>query len=303
MHVRLEDGKAEDMGKRARAALLAVVAAVTLAGSAAAQSSSRPQLLITRADADLAAETLLIEGQHFVWANDDQTAVILAGSPLAVHTIGETHILAQLPPGLSPGGYLLKVSRGAGAVQNDTFALTVGAVGPQGPQGPQGPMGNTGPQGLPGETGDPGQKGDPGPQGPRGLNWRGAWDPAVEYQTDDAVSHAGSSWTALRVSTGLTPAESADWTIVAVQADKGDRGDQGPQGEQGPQGLTGPQGPQGVQGHLDHRQRRRRRHAQLHHDRVGRARAHHLPRRQEWQSEDRPMPRRPLHRGEVSDRR
>src|SRR5687768_573038 len=118
------------------AALVTAVTWAALAGPVAAQG--RPQLAIARAEADLAAETVLIQGAYFVWTNDDQASVTLAGNPLTILSIDAAHILAQLPAGLNPGGYLLKVSRGSGAVQNGTFDLAVGAVGPEGPQGPQG---------------------------------------------------------------------------------------------------------------------------------------------------------------------
>jgi hypothetical protein len=236
---------------RALAAL--AVATALLAGPAAAQGS-RPQLLIVQAEADLDAETLLIQGQYFVWANDGAPVVTLAGTPLAVLSLTEVEILAQLPPDLAPGGYLLEVSRGNSSVQNGTFALTVGAVGPQGPpgpEGPRGPVGNTGPQGLtgpPGPQGETGETGPEGPQGPKGLNWRGAWDAGVEYQTDDAVSHEGSSWIALAASTGEAPAEGGFWTLVAARGDEGPQGLQGETGPPGPQGVPGPVGPKGDKG-------------------------------------------------------
>ena len=143
--------------------------AVLLAGCAlpaTVAAQGRPQLLILRAEADVAAETLLVQGEHFVWANDDAAVVTLAGNTLAILDITATHILAELPPGLTPGDYRLRASRGNGTVQNDTIALTIGGAGPQGPQGPPGPMGDTGPQGLPGEQGP---QGEPGPQGAQGV--------------------------------------------------------------------------------------------------------------------------------------
>jgi hypothetical protein len=147
--------------------ILAVLAVAVLAGPAAAQT--RPQLVIVRAEADLAAETLLIQGEHFVWANDDQPVVTLASNVLTVLSIDAAHAMAQLPPGLAPGAYLLKVSRGNGAVQSGTFDLTIGAVGPEGPEGPAGAVGETGPQGLPGPKGDTGAQGEQGEPGPAGA--------------------------------------------------------------------------------------------------------------------------------------
>jgi hypothetical protein len=123
-----------------------------------------------------------------------------------------------------------------------------GATGPQGPAGPTGATGATGPQGPPGETG---AVGPAGPQGAKGLNWKGLWDSAANYVTDDAVSHDGSSWIAKRANNNVTPVEGDDWTLIAQKGDAGATGPQGPtgpQGLQGPQGATGPQGPEGPQG-------------------------------------------------------
>jgi hypothetical protein len=99
-----------------------------------------------------------------------------------------------------------------------------GQVGPPGPTGPQGPAGAQGPSGPTGATGE---QGPAGPQGPKGLNWKGAWGAATHYVADDAVSFNGSSWRALRDNENVTPAEGADWTIVAQ------KGDIGPQGSGG----------------------------------------------------------------------
>lgn len=231
---------------KTKSVLAAAVGMAILAAPAIAQNS-RPQLLIVRAEADLSAETLSIQGRYFVWANDDEV-VVMAGTPLGVLEATDLHILARLPQALAPGGYLLMVSRGAGVVQNDSFSLTVGTVGPPGPEGPKGPVGDTGPQGIQGEKGERGEKGEPGvqgPPGPRGLDWKGVWQTEVGYLKDQAVSHAGSSWIALRANAGVPPVEGIDWTLVAA---KGEKGDQGPQGLQGVQGEAGIQGIQGVQG-------------------------------------------------------
>jgi len=72
------------------------------------------------------------------------------------------------------GDFLLKVKTGPSVPQTQTYALTIGAVGPrgpvgsQGPAGPQGSIGPPGPQGLKGDTGPQGLEGPPGPQGPIG---------------------------------------------------------------------------------------------------------------------------------------
>jgi len=135
-----------------------------------AHAELRPQLVIQRTEADLAAETLEIHGQKLLWGNDDEAVVTLAGAPLVVLSATETQILAQLPAGVTPGSYVLKVSRGVGAVQNDVFDVTLGTageVGPPGPRGLPGPAGEPGPQGL------QGLQGIQGPPGPAGACFNG----------------------------------------------------------------------------------------------------------------------------------
>lgn len=144
--------------------VLCVASAVSMTGAAHAQG--RPQLVVQSAEADLSAETLLIEGQNLLWNNDSAVAVTLAGSPLVILSATNAQVLAQLPPGLAPGTYRLKVSRGSGSVQNGGLDLTVGAGGPAGPTGPRGPEGQ---RGEPGPEGPTGSAGAIGPQGDRGL--------------------------------------------------------------------------------------------------------------------------------------
>jgi len=143
--------------------VLCATSVFVMTAVAHAQSTSRPQLVVVRAEADLTSETLLIVGQKLLWNNDSEVVVTLSGTPLAILPgATETQVLAQLPPGLAPGTYLLKVSRGTGTAQNDAFDLTIGAVGPAGPTGPRGYTGDTGPPGLTGATGPA------GPTGPAG---------------------------------------------------------------------------------------------------------------------------------------
>jgi hypothetical protein len=137
--------------------------------------------------------------------------------------------------------------------QNNEWTLLAakgdqGEVGPQGEKGDQGEIGPQGIQGIQGEKGDKGDPGAPGPQGIRGLTWRGAWDAALQYTTDDAVSHLGSSWIAKSSNENVAPSESDDWTLVASQGAKGDRGDPGAPGAPGPQGPPGPPGAAGASG-------------------------------------------------------
>lgn len=222
--------------------IVSVAALICLADVSSVAQSGRPQLLVTHAVATVDAQLLVIDGQYFVWANDDQPVVTLAGATLTILNVTDTEIQVMLPAGIAPGDYLLKVSRGSGAVQNDAFALTIGAVGPQGPPGMTGP---------PGPQGEKGEQGEHGDRGPRGLTWKGSWQAAAEYQPDDGVGYAGSSWVALRASSGVEPMEGMDWSMMAAKGDKGDRGEegaQGPQGVQGAQGEKGDKGDQGTQG-------------------------------------------------------
>ena len=151
-----------------------VCAASIFAMTALAHAQSRPQLVVQRAEADLTAQTLLIEGQNLLWNNDSDVTVTLAGAPLAVLSAANGHVLAQLPAALAPGTYLLKVSRGTGTVQNDVFDVSIGTVGPSGPPGPKGDTGDTGPEGLPGTAGTNGLDGDPGLAGRRARRVRQA---------------------------------------------------------------------------------------------------------------------------------
>ncbi|PYQ37791.1 MAG: hypothetical protein DMF77_25920, partial [Acidobacteria bacterium] len=112
----------------------------------------------------------MIEGDRLLWNNDSTVVVTLAGTPLGVVTATDSQVLAQLPPGLEPGSYVLKVSRGPSALQNGVFEVTIGTVGPVGPRGPKGDMGDVGPQGLPGSTGPAGPAGPAGRDGTNGVN-------------------------------------------------------------------------------------------------------------------------------------
>ncbi|MBB6598979.1 tail fiber protein [Luteimonas sp. MC1825] len=136
-----------------------------------------------------------------------------------------TAITCRFGGGLPPAGdYLLRVADTRANVET-AFALTLGAVGPQGPEGVRGPagpagatgatgpagaIGPAGPTGLPGEAGPTGAAGATGATGPQGL-----------------VGAAGAQG-------GVGPA--------------GPQGEPGPQGAQGELGASGPQGPQGQPG-------------------------------------------------------
>jgi hypothetical protein len=156
---------------------MAVALAILLAGfnvSALAKKGRKPsQLEITSVLVDFDEAEIHIRGRNFT----------RGGFPRA--TLGETvlrvlpsytarEIVAELPPEVEAGDYLLKVVTGNGQRHQGSYDLTIGEVGPVGPQGPQG------------ERGDQGDPGDPGPVGPRGPapghEWEGT---SVRFQNPD----------------------------------------------------------------------------------------------------------------------
>ena len=109
-----------------------------------------------------------------------------------------------------------------------------------GPTGVQGAVGPQGPQGI---------QGDPGIS-PGGLSWKGSYNPATTYVTDDTVLYNNSSyWVYNGPVTGVTPTSNgAQWALLSVGGATGPQGPIGPTGPQGPVGPTGPIGPAGPQG-------------------------------------------------------
>lgn len=61
----------------------------------------------------------------------------------------------------------------------------------------------------------------PGPPGPKGIEWRGAWDGAVAYRKDDAVSYRGGSYIALKPSTGEPPTNAEFWGVLSAKGSDG----------------------------------------------------------------------------------
>lgn len=121
-----------------------------------------------------------------------------------------------------------------------------GATGPAGNTGATGPIGLTGltgPQGPIGATGATGIQGNPGVS-PGGLTWKGNYNPATSYISDDTALYNGSSyWVWNGPVTGVTPtANGAQWALLSTG---GATGATGPQGLPGSQGATGPAGAQG----------------------------------------------------------
>lgn len=162
---------------RVRVIRAAIASLSLLAISASASPHKFPyhfdgpkQLVIGSAEVDFGNETLTISGSNF--GSDfskGRVSIHLPATgdvalPVLSYFSDTQEIIAELPSELSeiPGTYLLRVTNGWSPFNSDSFALTVGAVGPQGLPGPQGEPGPQGPQGA------IGPHGEPGPQGPKG---------------------------------------------------------------------------------------------------------------------------------------
>ncbi len=146
-------------------------------------------------------------------------------------------LTCRLAGGLPPAGdYLLRVAntRGSGSAE---YALTIGAVGPQGPVGEAGPIGPVGPAGPTGASGPAGPQGEAGPAGPQGE--AGATGPAGPVGPQGEAGPMGPQG-----ETGATGPAGP----VGPQGETGPAGPQGLQGEVGPRGVDGAAGPQGTPG-------------------------------------------------------
>lgn len=143
--------------------LLAACAFAALAPlTGAAQKAPPPQLVVTTAVPDFVNLVLTVTGSNFQHSGNGAavTPVVTLGSTaLTVQSASDTQILAALPAGITPGTYLLTVSRGPSTTDNWSTDVTLGDVGPRGPKGPtgdKGPDGPPGPPGLQGPVGPPG---------------------------------------------------------------------------------------------------------------------------------------------------
>ena len=162
---------------------IALAVALAVLPPSALATPPGDHLLITAVQVDETLDTITIMGQQFNFGTGP--LVVTLGQ------VGDITAKCQTPPptatlitcqfsvgGLPPAGdYLLTVSNGTGQSQNDSYALTIGAVGAQGPRGatgatgpagPTGPTGATGATGPTGPTGPTGATGATGPSGPSG---------------------------------------------------------------------------------------------------------------------------------------
>lgn len=145
--------------------MTSLVAGLMLPAQAGAQEPQN-RTIITNVDVDYAKGELYIYGRNLNTPTGAAPAVHLMEIGVGVKSYASTYIAVVLPPVLQrAGSYLLTVSTGSNMEQNDSFDVTLGAMGPQGPAGPQGPKGDTGGRGEQGPRGEKGDTGAPGNTG------------------------------------------------------------------------------------------------------------------------------------------
>jgi hypothetical protein len=116
----------------------------------------------------------------------------------------------------------------AGAVGPTGLQGVAGQAGAQGIQGAAGATGALGPAGPTGAAGSTGSTGGTGPVGAVGMNFRGAWSNALNYEVNDAVTYSGSTYLALSPGKNLEPDANTQFWMVIAQA-----GGAGPTGAAG----------------------------------------------------------------------
>jgi Protein of unknown function (DUF1566) len=77
------------------------------------------------------------------------------------------------------------------------------------------------------------------------TNFRGNWDPTVNYGAGAVVTYNGQSYIAIVKNTNVVPTQTVAWAILDAA---GAQGLQGPAGASGAPGAPGPAGPAGPQG-------------------------------------------------------
>ncbi|ATB39566.1 hypothetical protein CYFUS_005010 [Cystobacter fuscus] len=154
--------------------LTGLIAGLTISAQAQAQTTPS-RMHITDLEVDYDLDQMTIHGRNFVTSTGLAPSVYLMDIGVQVKTYTPYTVVVALPPVLMrSGSYRLTMSTGSNVEQNDSFDVTLGAVGPKGEKGekgdtgPQGVQGIPGPQGPKGDTGPQGVQGIPGPQGPKG---------------------------------------------------------------------------------------------------------------------------------------
>lgn len=219
---------------------LALAVSLCLAGAANAYDAPRVESVVVMDDVDAIA----IIGRNFpLRAGELSVRLGADGEPGDITSFCRmarpfgSAITCRFTGGLPPAGdYLLEVAnaRTGDAAQ---FALTLGAVGPQGPAGEPGPAG---PVGVTGPTGPAGQTGPAGPQGPVGESGPvGPMGPIGATGPQGPIGLAGPVGP-----TGATGPQG----VPGPQGETGASGPAGPTGTTGPQGAPGLPGPPGIPG-------------------------------------------------------
>jgi hypothetical protein len=81
------------------------------------------------------------------------------------------------------------------------------------------------------------------------LIWMGSWQTGLSYSVDDLVEYQGSTYVAIRNTSGSEdPSNEGFWALFVASGTAGPQGPQGLPGDTGPQGPVGPAGPQGLTG-------------------------------------------------------
>lgn len=201
----------------ARGVTLAVLAVLSLSPRIGA---SAQHLLIQRVFVDDANDQMKIYGQDF---GPGAPSVTLEGIPLAVIAHDDSEIVVAIPADVTPGTYLVNVSKGNGTSKQDSFNVAFGTQGPQGEQGVPGPQGAPGNDGAPGPTGPRGPAGPAGPVGATGAT--GAQGPRGEAGAAGAQGATGPQGPAgegsimASVNMNFSVDDRTDWVHVEALAD------------------------------------------------------------------------------------
>ncbi len=149
-------------------------------------------------------------------------------------------IVAVLPPNITPGTHVLRVSHRSGKAK---YPITIGGVGATGSKGDKGDTGLAGADGTDGTDGSQGDKGDTGLTGNAGADGTDGADGS--NGADGAQGIKGD-----KGDTGIAGSNGADGTdgIAGADGTEGARGLQGLTGNDGSDGATGARGLTGSQG-------------------------------------------------------
>ena len=80
------------------------------------------------------------------------------------------------------------------------------------------------------------------------TNFRGDWDPTVNYGAGAVVTYSGQSYIAIVKNNNVVPTETDAWAILDAKGAQGPVGAAGAAGAAGAPGPAGPAGPAGAMG-------------------------------------------------------